>query len=66
MVAAGLRLKPSLMAWTITTITTSKSDLSAYNATSDFKIAIEGGMSSTSDWFYVDHLKLLGYEAFGL
>ena len=36
----------------------SEIDLSAFNHVSDFKIAFEGSMSSTSDWFYVDHIRV--------
>ena len=33
-------------------------DLSAFNHVSDFKIAFEGAMSSTSDWFYLDNIRI--------
>jgi len=33
-------------------------DLSAFNHVDDFKVAFEGSMSSTSDWFYLDHIRV--------
>jgi len=33
-------------------------DISNFNHVDDFKIAFEGSMSSTSDWFYLDHIRI--------
>ena len=38
-------------------------DLSAFTGVDNFKIAFEGDMSSTSDWFYVDYIEIKGYRA---
>jgi len=37
-------------------------DLSNYAQVDNFKIAFEGAMSSTSDWFYLDHIRVEGYD----
>ncbi|MBL4911297.1 MAG: hypothetical protein JKX78_14955 [Alteromonadaceae bacterium] len=37
-------------------------DLSAFSHVSDFKISFEGAMSSTSDWFYLDHIRVLALD----
>lgn len=37
-------------------------DLSAYSHVENFKIAFEGAMSSTSDWFYLDHIRVEAYD----
>jgi len=41
-------------------------DLSSYELTSEFWIAFEAGMQQTSDYFYVDDLKVKGAPVYGI